>query len=332
MKSPLWIENYKPNISHFPQADVRQSLEMVVQSDMNLIVGGSKGVGKTVATEAILENIHQDIDNDVDFINITDLFNRNKKDLLNDDKFSQISSSRKNMSKRDLINDLIKEISSYPPVTGGFKTIVLDNAEKSRKDFQHSLRRTMERFSESTQFIFTTRTPSSLIEPLKSRCYTINIRPPSREELNHIVQRIENEENISIEKEGVDYIWSQTKPNVRRFLLHMQSTYVKHDNITPKNASEVLQKVSKDEEITSILEAVENENYRTAKNGIEELIEVEGYDPEFVIQLIIDASIRDLPKSESIKVCKKADQISYEMNNSIDPKTDIVKLLTSINK
>lgn len=331
MNSPLWIESYKPSISDFPQEDVRDSLRTATKSDMNLIIGGPKGVGKTVAAEAITQQTHKDTSNDVSFINVTDLFDRTKKNLLNDDKFSQISSSRKNMSKRDLINDLIKEISSYPPVTGGFKTIVLENAEKSREDFQHSLRRTMEKFSDSTQFIFTTRTPSSLIEPLKSRCYTINIRPPKRKELESIVTRIESESEISIKSEGTDYIWSQTKPNLRRFMLHLQTTHIQYDEINPQNASEILREVSKDEYITDILQEAKNQNYKTVKENLAELIEAEGYEPELVIQLIVESAIRNLPESDCIKICNKADEISYEIKNSIDPKTEIVKLLSCLN-
>lgn len=328
MESPLWIEKYKPQVSDFPQDDVKKNLATVSNTDMNLIIGGPKGVGKTVATEAIINQIHKDPSNDADFINVADLFGRTKKELMNDEKFSQIASSKRGMSKRDLVNELIKEISSYPPVTGGFRTIVLENAEKSREDFQQSLRRTMERFSESTQFIFTTRSPSNLIEPLSSRCHTVQVRPPSRDEVDSIVSNIEDNEGVEIDSSGVDYIWSQTKPNLRRFLLHLQTVHVKYDEVTPKNALEVLEEVSKDDIILEILEEARNQNYKTVKDKVSTLIDDEGYEADLVIQLIIDTSTRKLTEQECRILCKKADVADYKIQKSTDPKTQIVELLS----
>lgn len=328
MESPLWIERYKPDIEDFPQEDVRKNLRTVTGTDMNLIIGGPKGVGKTVAAECIVNNIHKDPRNDAEFINVTDLFSRTKKDLVSDDMFSQIASSRSSMSKRDLINELIKEISSYPPVTGGFKTIILENAENTRDDFQQSLRRTMERFSDSTQFIFTTRSPSNLIEPLSSRCHTVQVRPPSRDEIDQVISRIEDSEDIDIGSKGVDYIWSQTKPNMRRFLLHLQSTYVQHDAVTPKNALEVLQEVTQDDFIVEILEEARNQNYKSVKDKVSTLIDDEGYDGSLVLQLIIDVSIKELKPENSKLLCQKADDADHRIQHSVDPKTQIVELLS----
>lgn len=328
MKSPLWIEKYKPQVSNFPQDDVRRNLTTVSNTDMNLIIGGPKGVGKTVSAEAIVDQLHKDPDNDADFINVADLFGRTKKELMNDEKFSQIASGKRGMSKRDLVNELIKEISSYPPVTGGFRTIVLENAEKSREDFQQSLRRTMERFSSSTQFIFTTRNPSSLIQPLSSRCHTVQIRPPSRDELGSLVSSIRDEEDIELNDSGVDYIWSQTSPNVRRFLLHLQTVHMKFDEVTPKNALEVLEEVSKDDLIVEILKEARNQNYKSVKDKVSTLIDDEGYEADLVIELMIDVGTRKLTDDECRILCQKADVADYKIQRSTDPKTQIVELLS----
>jgi len=63
------------------------------------------------------------------------------------------------MAKRDMINRVLKESASYAPMSGEYKTVLLDNAEAIREDFQQALRRVMEQHHRTTQFVIATRQP-----------------------------------------------------------------------------------------------------------------------------------------------------------------------------
>lgn len=329
MQEPLWIDRYRPDISDFPQESVKRNLRIACDSDMNLMISGPKGIGKTAAALAVGNKIHQNPENDIQVVNVTDVFDRTKKELSGDPRFSNILSGSSRTSKRDMINKVISEIASYPPVTGGFKTLILDNAEKSREDFQQSLRRTIERNSSSTQFVFTTRNPSKLIDPIQSRCYPVQIRTPTNEEVVKIVDRIERDENIDLNRDGIDYIWSQTSPNLREFLVSLQTVYQDADEIDPKSSSEVMNEVSSSDEILEILELSKDQEYKDVKSNIKDLIQKEGYSEDMVLKMIVDEAVNNLREDESAEICRRASKADKNIQESVDGVVPIVDMLSS---
>lgn len=324
MEAPLWIDKYKPEIEDFPQEDVKSSLKTVSETSMNLVIGGPAGVGKTVAASSVSRRVHDRPDNNVDHINVSDLFNRSKKDLMNEDRFQDLGLSRSNYSKRDLINRVIKEIAGYKTVSGGFKTIILDNAEDAREDFQNSLRRTIERHSDSTQFVFTTRNPSGLIDPIQSRCYSIQVVPPTIDQIQNITSRILDNEGLDVDEEVCNYIWSRESPNVRKYLLHLQTVSVQYDEISTENALDLYGKISNKDKLEEILNETKNENYRSVKDGISDLLDEEGYTGDKIMDMIVETAVDNLPESEVIKLCSIMGETSLDTTKSIDPKTQIV--------
>jgi len=163
MESPLWTDEFAPEISDLPQPDARDYFETAVDEPLNLVVHGPPGVGKTAAVRALAAAAHEDPDNDLVELNVADFFDRTKKEIKNDERFASFLRGNSRMSKRDMINHVLKESASYQPVSGRYKTVLLDNAEAIREDFQQALRRVMERYAENTQFVIATRQPSKLI-------------------------------------------------------------------------------------------------------------------------------------------------------------------------
>jgi len=172
MDAPLWTETHAPALGDLPQASVRDRLDRAVDEPMNLVVQGPPGAGKTAAVRALADAAHED-DTDLVEINVADFFDRTKKEIRSDPRFEQFLTGRSRMPKRDMINRVLKESASYAPVSGDYKTIVLDNAEAIREDFQQALRRVMERYHRTTQFVIATRQPSTLIAPIRSRCFPV---------------------------------------------------------------------------------------------------------------------------------------------------------------
>lgn len=75
---------------------------------------------------------------------------------------------------RDKVNDFCKRTVSKP---NHLRWIVIDDADTLPLISQQALRRPMETFSHLTRFLFASRHSGNLIEPLRSRCLTLEIEP-----------------------------------------------------------------------------------------------------------------------------------------------------------
>jgi len=77
---------------------------------------------------------------------------------------------------RDKVNDFCKRTHSKPNV---LRWIVIDDADTLPLISQQALRRPMETFNHLTRFLFASRHSGNLLEPLRSRCLTLEIEPIS---------------------------------------------------------------------------------------------------------------------------------------------------------
>jgi energy-coupling factor transporter ATP-binding protein EcfA2 len=77
---------------------------------------------------------------------------------------------------RDKVNDFCKRTHSTPNT---LRWIVIDDADTLPLISQQALRRPMETFNHLTRFLFASRYSGNLIEPLRSRCLTLEIEPIS---------------------------------------------------------------------------------------------------------------------------------------------------------
>ena len=61
--------------------------------------------------------------------------------------------------------------------------LVLNEVDKLSKEAQHSLRRTMEKYSAACRLILCCNSASKVIEAVRSRCLNIRINSPSRDDV-----------------------------------------------------------------------------------------------------------------------------------------------------
>ncbi|WP_101295730.1 AAA family ATPase [Halegenticoccus soli] len=277
MDAPLWTETHAPTLDDLPQEEVRERLSRAVDEPMNLVLQGPPGVGKTAAVRALAEETHADPDNDLIELNVADFFDRTKKEIREDPRFEPFLAGRSRMAKRDMINHVLKESASYAPVSGDFKTLVLDNAEAIREDFQQALRRVMERHHRTTQFVITTRQPSKLIPPIRSRCFPVPVRAPTTDETVAVLERIVEAEGVEYEADGLEYVAGYADGNVRRAILGAQATASDAGEITMTAAYETLGEIGRDDEIRGALEAAESGDVAAARKALSGLLDEGSY-------------------------------------------------------
>jgi len=280
MDDPLWIDTHAPSLADIPQADVRDRLQEAVDEPVNLVVYGPEGAGKTAAVRALAEEAHADPDNDLVELNVADFFGMTKKEVSEDPRFAPFISSkrRRNSSKADLIKHVLSESASYAPVSGGYKTVLLDNAEGIREDFQQALRRLMERYHRTTQFVITTRQPSKLIPPIRSRCFSIPVRAPTTNEIVGVLEGIVASEDIPHDTDGLEYVAASADGDLRRAILGAQTTAEDAGEITMEAAYDALGSVGRDDRIESMITEAAAGEFTDARSTLDDLLVDEGMD------------------------------------------------------
>ena len=332
MDAPLWTETHAPSLSELPQPEVREGLGRAVEEPMNLVVYGPRGVGKTAAVRALGEATHADPDNDLVELNVADFFDRTKKEIRNDPRFSQFLEGRSRLSKRDMVSRVLKEQAAYQPVSGEFRTILLDNAEAIREDFQQSLRRVMEQHYESTQFVIATRQPSKLIPPIESRCFPVPVRAPTHEETVGMLEAIVEREGVDYDDDGLEYVAGYGDGDLRTAILGAQLTAEDEEEVTMEAAYEALGDVGMADELETVLAAADDGEFADARKGIDELLYDEGFEGDEILRALLETARGRYDGDELARLYRLAGEVDLEMSEGNSDRVHLGRLLAELGR
>ncbi len=334
MDEPLWIDAHAPSLADLPQKDLRDRLRDATDEPVNLVVYGPEGAGKTAAVRALAEHAHEDPDNDLVELNVQDFFGMTKKEDSEDPRFSQFISSkrRRNSSKADLINHVLKESASYPPVSGEYNTILLDNAEAIREDFQQALRRVMERHHEATQFIIATRQPSKLIPPIRSRCFPVSVRAPTPDEIIDVLRDVVDAEDVEYDEDGIEFVAGYADGDLRKAILGAQTTAEQAGEITMNTAYETLQDVGADDQITSMLDDAEAGEFTDARSTLDDLLVDDGLSGEEVLEEILRVGRSRYDGEELAQLHRLAGDVEFDLHAGNSGRIQVGRLLAELGR
>ena len=346
MNGPLWTERHAPELDDLPQAEVRESLERALAEPMNLVVHGPAGAGKTAAVRAFSRAAHESPDADRIEINVTDFFELTKSEIREDPRFAHFlqgqtefskqyrrgdgrNKYKREWSKREMLGHVLKELAGHAP-TGSFKTLVLDNAEGMREDFQQSLRRTMERYHEQTQFVIVTRQPSGLIAPIRSRCFPVPVRAPTTDEIVTVLARIAERESVPYDEAGVEFVAGAAEGNLREAVLSAQTTAESAGEITRTTAYETLSEVQTDERVAEMLADAESGAFTDARSTLDDLLVDEGYSGAEVLETILSVARSRYAGARLARVHRLAGEIDADLQSGTDDRLHLSHLLARL--
>ena len=334
MDDPLWIDTHAPSLSDIPQADVRDRLQEAVDEPVNLVVYGPEGVGKTAAVRALADAAHADPDNDLVELNVADFFGMTKKEISEDPRFASFISSkrRRNSSKADLINHVLKESASYAPVSGEYNTILLDNAEAIREDFQQALRRVMERHHEATQFVIGTRQPSKLIPPIHSRCFPVSMRAPNPEEIVAVLRDVVEAEDVDHDEDGLEFVAGYADGNLRKAVLGAQTTAEQESEVTMNAAYETLGEVGSDDAVESMLDDAEAGEFTDARKTLDDLLVDEGMGGEEVMRELLRVGRSRYSGDELAELHALAGDVEFDLTQGNSDRIQLGRLLAELGR
>ena len=181
MSDFLWVEKYRPQtISETTlPSSLKQTFQNMVDAGelQNMLFAGTAGLGKTTVAKALCNEIG------ADYI------------VINGSEEGNI----------DTLRGKIKQFASTVSLQGGFKVVILDEADYlNPQSTQPALRGFIEEFSNNCRFILTCNFKNRIIAPLHSRCgvYEFNT---GKKDLADLAGQFFARFKYILDQEGVEY-------------------------------------------------------------------------------------------------------------------------------
>lgn len=181
MNDFLWVEKYRPQTIEetILPPSLKKTFQTIVDKGElpNMLFTGTAGLGKTTVAKALCKQL------DLDYI------------IINGSEEGNI----------DTLRGKIKQFASSVSLSGGFKVVILDEADYlNPQSTQPALRGFIEEFSNNCRFILTCNFKNRIIEPLHSRCgvYEFNT---TKKDLADLAGQFFKRFVYILDQEGVDY-------------------------------------------------------------------------------------------------------------------------------
>ena len=332
MDEPLWTARHAPAIEDLRQERARRILEGAIEEPQNLLLHGPPGVGKTAGARALGRAAHDQPDSDLIEINVADVFDQTKTEIRNDPRFGPFLQGKSSLSKRDMLNHVLKESASYAPVTGEYKTLVLDNAESIREDFQQALRRVMEQYHRNTQFVITTRQPSKLIAPLRSRCVAVPMPAPSTDQIADVLAEIAEAEGVEYTRDGVEFAAGTAGGDVREAILSAQTTAEREGELTMEAVYEALDDVGLDDRIETMLDAAEAGEFTDARSELDDLLVDEGLSGHEVLEEVLAVGRSRYDGDRLARLQRLAGEVDFDLTEGTNDRIQLGHMLAELGR
>ena len=304
MDEILWVEKYRPQTIEdcILPSELKQTFQQFVDNEEipNLLLTGTAGVGKTTIAKAMLEQIGC--------------------------TYMMINGSEE--SGIDTLRTKIKNFASTVSMDGKRKYVILDEADYlNPQSTQPALRGFIEEFSKNCGFILTCNFRNRIIEPLHSRCSTVEFRIPNAEkpklasQFMKRVQHILETENVKSNDDVVATLIGKFFPDWRRCLNELQRY-----SATGQIDSGILVNIS-DSSIQELLSFIKNKEFTNTRKWIVHNLD---NDPSRIYRRIYD-SLYDNVAPSSIPHCVLilADY-SYKSAFVADQEINLLACLTEI--
>src|SRR3989338_3929547 len=249
MESSIWTEKYRP--SKFEeikgQKEIVEKISAFVRSGNmpHLLFSGPAGVGKTTLSLVIAKQL------------FGEHWRENTLELNASDErgIDVVRVKVKDFARTKAIGDV------------PFKLIYLDECDALTKEAQQALRRTMENYTKTCRFILSCNYSSKIIDPIQSRCAVFRFKPLAEEEIYAVIDRVAQEEELTITPEAKAALFSVCEGDCRRLENIMQSCAVLKTKIDPELVYSMAS-VAKPKEVNEVLSLAARGNFLESRKKL----------------------------------------------------------------
>lgn len=304
MNEFLWVEKYRPQLIQdciLPNS-IKKTFEDIVNGGElhNMLLTGTAGTGKTTIAKALCYELG------LDYL------------MINGSEESGI----------DTLRTKIKQFASSVSLSGGYKVVILDEADYlNPQSTQPALRAFMEEFSSNCRFILTCNFKNRIIEPLHSRCAVVEFNIPKKdmpelcmEFLDRCCYILNTEGPITYDKEVIAELILKHQPDWRRVINELQ----RHSASGKIDSSILIHQIA-DLAIIDLITYLKTKNFKAMRQWVADNMDAE---PASIFRKLYDAmNDRVEPKSIPQLVLILAD---YQYKNAFvaDHELNMVACLT----
>jgi DNA polymerase III delta prime subunit len=271
----LWVEKYRPRkiADTILPAALKKTFQQIVDSGemQNMLFTGTAGLGKTTVAKALCNEVS------CDYI------------IINGSEEGNIETLR----------GKIKQFASSISLTGGYKVVILDEADYlNPQSFQPALRGFIEEFANNCRFILTCNFKNRIIEPLHSRCgvYEFNTTKKDMAGLaGQFMKRLEyimQEESVQYEPRVVAELIMKYAPDWRRVINEIQRLASSNN----KSISAGVLDSTSNSSISPLVVALKEKNFKLVRSWV---VNNQDVDTATVFRKLYD-SMNDTVQPQSI--------------------------------
>ncbi|XP_060177689.1 replication factor C subunit 3 isoform X1 [Lycium barbarum] len=323
----LWVDKYRPKtldkvtVHH----DVAQNLQkLVAEGDCpHLLFYGPSGSGKKTLIMALLRQIFGPSADKVKVENKIWKVDAGTRTIdvelttLSSTHHVELNPSDAGFQDRYVVQEIIKEMAKNRPIDTkgkkGFKVLVLNEVDKLSREAQHSLRRTMEKYSASCRLILCSNSSSKVTEAVRSRCLNVRINAPMEEEIVNVLEFIAKKEGLQLAQGFAARIAEKSNRNLRRAVLTFETCRVQQYPFTNNQAippmdweqyvSEIASDIMKEQSPKRLFE-VRGKLYELLTNCIP---------PEIILKRLLFELLKKLDSELKHEVCHWAAHYEHRM-------------------
>ncbi|KAJ6349529.1 hypothetical protein OIU77_007000 [Salix suchowensis] len=309
----LWVDKYRPKT--LDQVIVHQEIaenlkKLVTEQDCpHLLFYGPSGSGKKTLIMALLRQIFGISAEKVKVENRTWKIDAGSRTIdlelttLSSTNHVELSPSDAGFQDRYIVH----AASAYLTV------LVLNEVDKLSREAQHSLRRTMEKYSASCRLILCCNSSSKVTEAIRSRCLNVRINAPKEDQIVKVLEFIGKKEGLQLPPGFAARVADKSNRSLRRAILSFETCRVQqypfssNQAIPPMDWEEYVSEICSDmmrEQSPKRLFQVRGKLYELLINCIP---------PEIILKKLLSELLKKLDEELKHEVCHWAAYYEHRM-------------------